>query len=240
MNRYARKLARLSAEPLRRVYYRYLYGRSTRLARAVGRWLRRREATLGWGDVPLSRATWEQQYRTGAWAFLHQGTELPRYQAIAERLQHHRPGGSVLDVGCGEGLLHRVLAPAGYAHYTGVDLSAEAVARAAEYADEKTRFLLADAERYRPDRRYDAIVFNECLYYFRDPLATAQRYAAALASGGVLIASMFETVRTEAIARQLTAWARPLEEAEIPHSAGAWRLLVLSPPASITAPPPGT
>ena len=34
----------------------------------------------------------------------------------------------------------------------------------------------ADAAEYESDERFDVIVFNECLYYFDDPLALVRKY----------------------------------------------------------------
>src|SRR2546423_12002448 len=102
--------------------------------------------------------------------------ELARYAVIAGYLRHLKPGGSVLDVGCGEGLLADHLRPFGYARYLGVDLSETAVRQAAGRVDERTAFTAADAESYVPAGRWDAIVLNESVYYFRDPLGTVRRY----------------------------------------------------------------
>ena len=57
--------------------------------------------------------------------------ELARYSVIAGYLHHLRAGGSVLDVGSGEGLLADHLRPLGYSRYHGIDLSEAAIAQAA-------------------------------------------------------------------------------------------------------------
>jgi 2-polyprenyl-3-methyl-5-hydroxy-6-metoxy-1,4-benzoquinol methylase len=77
---------------------------------------------------------------------------------------HYRPGGSLLDVGCGEGVLQRRLRALGYARYLGIDSSEEAIARAQTERDARTEFRCADAETYMPQDRFDVIVFNEVLY----------------------------------------------------------------------------
>jgi SAM-dependent methyltransferase len=89
-----------------------------------------------------------------------------------------RPG--VLDVGCGDGTLYRRLRSHGYSRYVGIDLSPRAVALAAADA----RFCMADATAYRPEGPFDAIVFNEILYYLHQPVAEVARYAESLAGGG--------------------------------------------------------
>lgn len=126
------------------------------------------------------------------WARLGDINELGRYRVVQGYVEAFAPGGAVLDLGCAHGLLQRGLR---YGSYTGVDVLAETVATAQARADDRTRFLVGDAATYVPDRAYDAIVFNECLYYFDDPVATVQRYRPHLAPGGVFVISLFNRLR---------------------------------------------
>lgn len=226
----ARKIAGRLLRPFRAAYYRRLYGRPSGLARAVDAWMARWERAAGWGDVPAPQGEWEDQYRGGAWDFLHRPDERPRYRALADLLRDLDPASTLLDVGCGDGLLFEELVATDIAGYTGVDLSREAVDRAeGRIADPRARFVAADGEAYVPDRAYDAVVFNESLYYFRNPLATVERYLPFLTGNGRLVVSMYATPRTEAIARLLRdRW--PVEaEVEVPYGAPRWRLFRLRP-----------
>jgi 2-polyprenyl-3-methyl-5-hydroxy-6-metoxy-1,4-benzoquinol methylase len=227
MRRLLKRLARLGFAPARALYYRLLFGRRLPLAGAVAAAVARLERALGLGDVPVGKERWEKEYRGGAWSFLRGETELPRNRALAGWIRDRRPGGAVLDVGCGEGLLRELLAPGGYAHYTGIDLSEQAIAAAGEGADRRTELVVADAESWRPGRAFDAVVFNECLYYFRDPLAVVAGYREWLAPGGVVAVSMFDTPRTAAIARRLAATHQVLDRCRITHPRGSWTLLLL-------------
>src|SRR6185436_5611269 len=122
------------------VYYRFLFGRrfpgSTRLARAVAAW----EAETGRGDAPVGKERWEEEYRQGKWELMRGLDEVARYSAIAGYLHRLHPGGAVLDVGSGEGLLCDHLRPLGYSRFHGVDLSEAAIAQAAPRTDAKTTF----------------------------------------------------------------------------------------------------
>jgi 2-polyprenyl-3-methyl-5-hydroxy-6-metoxy-1,4-benzoquinol methylase len=102
--------------------------------------------------------------------------ELPRYSIIAGYLQYLKPGGSVLDVGCGEGLLQQRLGLSGYSKYVGIDISETAINEASSRQDEKTSFICADAVTYTPNELFDVIVFNEALYYFDEPLKMVGKY----------------------------------------------------------------
>ncbi len=178
---------------------------------------------------------WEAQYGSGGWDFMRRLDELARYSVIAGFLHHLKPGGSVLDVGSGEGLLADHLRPLGYARYLGVDLSETAVRQAAGRADAKTSFVAADAETYAPPQRWDAIVFNECVYYFNDPLDTVRRYESFLEEGGVFLVSTFRSRRADVIVRRLLARYRLLQETAVSNRKGTWVVRVLTPP-----PPPAS
>jgi SAM-dependent methyltransferase len=102
------------------------------------------------------------------------------------------PQGAALDVGCARGRAFSAAALVGAtAVYVGIDLSAVAIAARAKDEDARTTFAQADAERYQPAGLFDAIVFNESLYYFHEPLATLRRYMQALRPGGVAIISLY-------------------------------------------------
>ena len=206
-------------------WYKLLFGRrfpgSERLARRVLAW----EQATGRGDAPAPKETWEAEYRLGKWELMRD--ELARYSVIAAWVHHLSPGGSVLDVGAGEGLLVDHLRPLGYSRYVGIDLAEAAVEQAQARADEKTRFVTADAETYQPEGRWDVIVLNECIYYFADPLATAARYKAFLAPGGALVVSTFRSRRADAIGRRLLEAHALVEETRISTCKGTWVVRVL-------------
>jgi SAM-dependent methyltransferase len=221
------KLGRRAFKPVYILFYKLLFGRrfpfSERLAERVHAW----ELATGRGDAPVGKEVWEEQYRQGNWELMRRFDEVARYSVIAAYLHHLRPGGSVLDVGCGEGLLADHLRPFGYSRYLGVDLSETAIGQAAGRTDATTAFAAADAESYVPPERWDAIVFNECVYYFNDPVGTVGRHEAFLAEGGVFVVSTFRSRRADIIARRLTETYRLIEETAITNRKGTWMVRVL-------------
>jgi SAM-dependent methyltransferase len=225
-------LRRRAFKPVYIAYYRFLFGRrfpgAERLAARIRAW----ETATGRGDAPLSKEAWEEQYGQGGWEFMRRLDEVARYSVIAGFLNHLKTGGSVLDVGSGEGLLADHLRPLGYSHYLGVDLSEAAIQQAAGRQDAKTAFTAADAEAYEPPGRWDAVVFNECVYYFNDPVGTVRRYEACLEPGGVFVVSTFRSRRADVIVRRLLETCRLREETAISNRKGTWVVRVLEPTPS--------
>jgi SAM-dependent methyltransferase len=99
-------------------------------------------------------------------------------------------GGTVLDAGCGPGLVSEALLREGY-RVMGVDLSAEMIARARKrcapfgeraWFEQKSLF---DASLTGP---FDGAISRFVLHHTTDPLSFVRRQAELLRSGGVLVA----------------------------------------------------
>ena len=93
-----------------------------------------------------SAQTWEAQYAAGRWDYLAELSELARFSVLAGYICHLKPGGTVLDVGCGQGVLLRRLPMSCYSRYVGIDLSGSAISVAREHANEHSLFVAADCE----------------------------------------------------------------------------------------------
>jgi 2-polyprenyl-3-methyl-5-hydroxy-6-metoxy-1,4-benzoquinol methylase len=166
-----------------------------------------------------SAQTWEAQYAAGRWDFLAELSELARFSILAGYICHLKPGGAVLDTGCGQGVLLRRLPSSCYSRYVGIDVSASAIAVAQEQQNERSTFLAADCEDYSPAERFDVIVFNEVLCCLRDPLSTVDRYARSLNPGGLVLVSMCTAARgsTTILWRLKRAYAT-VDEVRVVHS----------------------
>lgn len=225
-----RRLGRRARKLAGAWYYRYLFDRPYPLVEAAGRVVQGWERRDRRGDTPQERTAWEHQYAEGRWDFMAGPREIVRYNAVIDLLLAHAPGGAVLDVGCGEGILFQRFRPHGYRRYVGLDISATAIARLAAAEDAHTSFLCADAESYRPTGLFDAILFNETLYYLQRPLAAVEGYLGALAPGGVVIVStMLVSPRGMAILRGLKRRLALREEVTVDRGDFSYLCSVLAP-----------
>jgi 2-polyprenyl-3-methyl-5-hydroxy-6-metoxy-1,4-benzoquinol methylase len=153
---------------------------------------------IGYRPQRVSSKTWDQEYRNGQWEYLGRMDSLAGLTSILGYCQYLNPG-SILDVGCGEGLLAKKLKVLPYTSYVGIDLSCEAIASAtARQGDARSRFAVAEAEGFQSDARFDVIVFNQSLYYLCDPAGTMAHYRTLLAPKGRIIVSMVHNARTRA------------------------------------------
>jgi 2-polyprenyl-3-methyl-5-hydroxy-6-metoxy-1,4-benzoquinol methylase len=165
-----------------------------------------------------SAETWEAQYAAGRWDFLAQLPELARFSVLAGYIHHLKPGGAVLDTGCGQGILLSRLPGTCYSRYVGIDLSASAIDVARKQQIERGSFLVADCEEYSPVGQFDVIVFNEVLCCLRDPLRTVERYARSLNPDGLLLLSLCTAARgSTAILRRLKRTYAPVDEVQVVH-----------------------
>ena len=199
----------------------------------AGRWLQSLVDRGRRSDGLLQSAqTWEAQYAAGKWDFLAELSELSRFSILAGYICHLKPGGAVLDTGCGQGALLRRLPADSYSRYVGIDLSASAIAVARKHQGERSTFLAADCDDYFPEERFDVMVFNEVLCCLRDPLGTVERYVHSLNSGGLILVSLCTAARGSAtILWRLRRAYDTVDEVRLVHSRRkvAWLCTALRP-----------
>jgi len=172
---------------------------------------------------PSSKEIWDSQYRSGDWDYLRDIDEVGRYSITFGLLLYAGCHKRVLDIGCGEAIFLDYLRCAGYERYVGIDISPVAIAKNTVLADEKTEFFAVDIEEYSPLGQFDAIIFNECLYYLKDPLDIIQSCTHTLRSEGVFIVSLFLSQPDVAELRlRIRRQYRCLEEVIIRNRRGSW------------------
>ena len=138
------------------------------------------------------RKRFDKQYQKGDWVNLKNVDELAHYSMIIGYFQYFKYGGSILDIGCGEGILLERLGINSYSYYIGIDFSSDAIEQACKKSLYKAEFINADVNSYSTDKHFDTIIFNESLYYLKNPLDNLKRYEDYLEKDGIFIISMFD------------------------------------------------
>lgn len=110
----------------------------------------------------LLRDFWRGRYQSTYGELFDDVSEFGRYGIIAEYIQRICPAASVLDIGCGTGILSAFLSPD--VNYLGVDLCDDAIAAAKKRFPAKD-FVCTDVRDFNSERKFEAVVFNESLYY---------------------------------------------------------------------------
>ena len=140
---------------------------------------------------PIAREAWEKMYREGAWDRLNDFNELGHYAVIAGYVRALSETATVWDIGCGHGRLLQLLQPH-FSSYIGVDISAEAIARAIALQIPRTTFEVSRFEDWSPRAKADMIIFNESITYTTRPSELVLTYANRLNPGGRIIISLVE------------------------------------------------
>ncbi len=179
---------------MRAAYYAFELSRLP-LGAALGRTVTAWEKAQGFGDSPKTKSAWDAEYRKGRWAYLAQQNELARYWTLIGYMHTLGRGGEYLDVGCGEGVLFELFKLLDYQRFVGVDISDVAIEKLSHRNDHRTTFFTADGEVYEPAGHFDVIVFNESLYYLREPVRALERYARSLKPERCIIVSTYTTSR---------------------------------------------
>ena len=168
-----------------------------------------------------------RENRLDSWQRLRADSELARYDAVRRMVERHAGAGSVLDIGCSQGILAEGLR---CAHYLGVDSYAAAIRIASRREDAATRFVVGDATTFVPPRPVDAVVLNEVLYYLPDPLAAVRHHARSLRPGGVVIVSVFaQAWSTRRLLRQIAAELDQIEVEQVRSGHLAWTVTAYRP-----------
>jgi SAM-dependent methyltransferase len=142
--------------------------------------------------VPPSFAAekWDAEYRAGRWDYLASLEQAPRYAVLAAWCWRLCNSPSVLDVGCGEGLLLEALRRGGDFRYYGIDFAPAAVERARLRVVNNEREIVECISAEAFDVAMAApnlVIFNENLNCCAEPVLLLERYLNAVGDGFVLL-----------------------------------------------------
>lgn len=119
-------------------------------------------------------------------------SDIKRLDFIAEVLSQSLPtGATVLDVGCGNGIISRSLGRKGF-NVLGIDVSEKAIERAKELNDlSNVSFQVMSAEQLAvSNEKYHAVVCSEVLEHLHEPQKLLQVLYQSLKNEGVLIVTV--------------------------------------------------
>lgn len=133
---------------------------------------------------PISKAALDSEYASGNWNHFFSFDELPRNLVLAGALRHYFESPTILDVGCGSGRLASLIQQQPFSRYLGVDLSSEGIRQAEKLSLPEMNFVEGNYETWRPNGKFDAIIFNECIGYAEDPAAILHAFTNHLTPSG--------------------------------------------------------
>ena len=179
----------------------------------------------------LSAQTWDHQYARGDWDVLStDGVQMGHHMIVLGYVLRSRASPRILDVGCGAGPLYEYVQRLGlpFESYVGIDISAEAIQKARRLATGNTRFEAADAQEFNPEETFDAIIFNEVAWYFKDPGEVLSRYAQRLREGGVIILSMYDMLPARAMWASVDRRFKTVDSVQVKSSIHTWNVRLLA------------
>ncbi|MCW2986143.1 MAG: class SAM-dependent methyltransferase [Conexibacter sp.] len=137
----------------------------------------------------LSSEDWDREYGGGVLDYYGDLRELARYSVLVGYIRNHPGTPSILDVGCGVGLLRERLPDGEVGRYVGIDPSAVAIEQAQGRGWRDAEFVVGATPETELGT-FDVIVANEVLYYVDDLAFLLGRLEALLAPGGLLVTSI--------------------------------------------------
>ncbi|QNN43957.1 class I SAM-dependent methyltransferase [Pedobacter roseus] len=170
-----------------------------------------------------SQRAWNEQYLNGDWDCLASELEECRFAAVRNSIDKHcNQKSKVLDVGCGAGLLLKNAKHSIFDQYIGIDISNVAIERARTNKKSNIKYICADMENYYSATKFDMIIFNESLYYSKNPHKLINRYVEFLNKGGYLIFSIFEAKNHLNLIRGLQKDFPAIETTRSNNKRGSW------------------
>ena len=115
-------------------------------------------------------------------------TDIKRLKFIIEFLQQHiPPGGSVLDVGCGNGIISHSVGKRGFDVF-GIDISEKAIEKAMSKNNlPNVKFAVMSAEEFSTGKTYDAVICSEVLEHVFELDATLKEINRVMKSGSNIL-----------------------------------------------------
>jgi 2-polyprenyl-6-hydroxyphenyl methylase/3-demethylubiquinone-9 3-methyltransferase len=151
-----------------------------------------------WAGV---NGAYADQYERGYWDYLKGIDQVGGYSMIVGYVDFFSCR-SILDVGCGNGVMRSRLERVAFERYVGIDPVAAGIAIAQQYADVRTEFMVGDV--FLPQLgSFDAVVCCEVLYHIPELEAALDRIRVLVNPGGYLLTSHLSHPRDAGLYRML-------------------------------------
>jgi len=180
-----------------------------RLSNAVAVRARAAGIRLGIAEYkPIDTAStdqWTEEYGSTELDFYGDLRQLARYSILLGYVGHIGPDRSVLDFGCGAGVLAARAQPLPFSRWVGIDHASTAIDKArATVSDARVEFVVAPEppEGLGP---FDIVICNEVLNCLPDPGAFLDRLERHIAPGGNLLVSLWRHPLAVGLHRMLDA-----------------------------------
>jgi 2-polyprenyl-3-methyl-5-hydroxy-6-metoxy-1,4-benzoquinol methylase len=161
--------------------------------------------------IAHSGSQWDKEFTKGEWDYMDAvPMERMRLAAIGSgltRLYGLPMNGTILDVGCGEGIITEYLTTEQQKNYIGVDISKVAIDHAIKKRGSPMTWVVSMAHEYTPPRPVDVIIFSEVLYYV-DHKKVLQQYEKYLTPNGKIIISMYCEEKKETMYSDIKDFSR--------------------------------
>lgn len=177
--------------------------------------------------VQQTKEQWERQFDSGTWDRLQEGqpntSELARL--ILNYARTRNKSVRVLDVGCGNGGLARLLCRDPSIAYTGIDISETAI-RSARSLVPYGNFIVADVENPPSGIDiFDVFVFNEVLYYM-NPDRVLPRYRIHATADAYMLVSVVRFWRTPFVFHRIRHYLRIDRRFRVADNSRQWYIAV--------------
>lgn len=188
-----------------------------------------------WGPVQTKQRIWDHEYENGNWCHLDiQDRNGVRRDLIYVALERYSEGASILDMGCGTASTALEL-ESDYSYYLGIDISEVAIQKARAFVAQdvekarKTRFAVGDLATFDPGRKFQVIIYRECLYYFprHEIRQLLVRSCCFLEDGGVMVVRLHDRNKYQPIVDMIEREYAVIERLA---PAGATEIVIVFPP----------
>lgn len=175
----------------------------------------------------LAAQTWDAEYAAGVLDHYGAFVQQARYSALVGYLETLAPN-TILDVGCGVGLLRERVEHLAFKHFTGIDPSEIAIEKATNRGYDRTTFAVGTEPN---GERYDAIVCNEMLYYAADLDHLLEVLSRSLTDGGRLLTSVYKHPGDFALHHRLGKTFRLVDAVDVRNTVSGhrWKLACYRP-----------